>query len=42
MDTLHRLLRLRPHHEHSWTYEPKGIGGWGIAECSTCGRKDIW
>lgn len=40
-DTLLGRLR-RKRHRHEWDYGGRGISGWGIAECRTCGKTDLY
>jgi hypothetical protein len=32
----------RARHEHTWTYERRSMGGWGVVHCDECGEVDIY
>lgn len=42
MRTLRRLLAMPRLHRHTWRYHPRTVTGWGIVECTTCGRTDLY
>lgn len=35
------IIRKR-RHRHTWIYHTRTLSGWGIAECATCGKTDLY